>query len=929
MIPTILRTKLYIPQGHANLVPRQRLHNRLNAGLWTSPTPGRAEFARKLTLIAAPAGFGKTTLAAEWLTDLGLPIVDFGLETAFDPASPKSKIQTPKSGWLSLDEGDSDPARFLAYLIAALQQASPELGQTAQAALPLADAAALEGILTLLLNDITAAVPQPTVLVLDDYHTLHGEAVTRLLSVLMERQPPSLHLVIASRTDPDLPLSRLRVRGQLVELRARDLRFTEAEVADFFSRTMGLRLAPEWIAALEQRTEGWIAGLQLAALSLQGRDDVGAFIEAFSGSHRYVIDYLVDEVLRQQPSDVHDFLVRTAILDRFCAPLCDALLGQLPGTRAKTSQAMLEHLEHANLFLIPLDDRRKWYRYHHLFADSLRVELDAETARVLHQRAAQWFAANGLLREAVRHAFAAPDLDLAADLLAEAGRQGSMWAGGEFKQYLEWVEALPPELVEHRPRLQLCYGRALYLFGRLPDAMTRLDAVDRNLRAAPSPDTALLALASIYRSHYYLERGELDTMAVLVDYAAAYLPVDTPSDRARLAYAQACVTYAQGRMLQAEKFFEQTYVLAAEGGALSLAFSAGECAARCLLMQGRLDAAVQRSERVLAAGKVGKADHPLMTGALLVLSEVAYLRNALDQIEPLLERALYLARQIGPLLRGQQCWAYQQLARLRLAQGDAASALQATEQADAIAREIDNTFYVRVAAARQTVQPLSDKREPVLRLRERVYLPTTFYALAEFAALSQAYHLICDRQAAKALPILARLAEAAQQDGRDRDGIELRIWQALTFQELGQEEAALQAVEAALALAAPERCLRPFLDVGTAMSGLLRRAAALGIGGDVTLTLCEALATPAPTLPATEARPPVKSGRAALLLDPLSDREVEVLRLIADGLSNKDIASRLFLTVGTVKWYATAIYSKLGVSSRTQAVASAQELGLL
>ncbi len=435
----ILATKLYLPPPQPGIVLRPRLIERLNRGL--QHTPG-------VSLISAPAGFGKTTQVSEWV------------------AGCRQRV-----AWLSLDEGDSDPARFLAYLVAALQTITKDIGkgvlaaiQTAQP-LPTID----EALLATLLNEI-AAMPDPFILVLDDYHMINSEPIDHALTFLIDHLPPQMHLVITTREDPSLPLPRYRVRGQLTELRAADLRFTPEEAGTFLNQMMNLNLSVENIAALESRTEGWIAGLQLAALSMQGRADIASFIQAFTGSHHFVLDYLVEEVLQRQPEPIRSFLLQTALLDRFCAPLCNAV------TERENGKAMLEVLERSNLFLIPLDDQRRWYRYHHLFADVLQTHLmEAQPDQVadLHGRASAWYERNGLRSDAIRHALAAKDFEGAAGLIElawSAAEEGSIQAA----TWLGWVKTLPDELVHARPVLNVCYAYALLGMGEIEAAAARL-----------------------------------------------------------------------------------------------------------------------------------------------------------------------------------------------------------------------------------------------------------------------------------------------------------------------------------------------------------------------------------------------------------------------------------------------------------------------
>ena len=445
---TLLQTKLFIPILRSpNLVPRLRLLEQLNQGLHLS---------HKLTLISAPAGFGKTTLVSEWVAGYGRP-----------------------AAWLSLDEGDNDPTRFLTYLVAALQTIAPAVGEGALAMLHSPQSPPPESILTTLLNEITA-VPDPFVLVLDDYHLVDAKPVAASTSVdaaltfLLEHLPPQMHLVITTREDPDLPLSRLRVRGQLTELRAADLRFTPAEADEFLNQIMGLNLSTEEIGSLEQRTEGWIAGLQLAALSMRGQKDITNFIKSFTGSHHFVLDYLVEEVLHQQSEHVRSFLLQTSILDRLSGPLCNAVTGQGDG------RGMLEALERGNLFVIPLDDQRHWYRYHHLFLDVLHahaLEEQPDQAPTLHQRASDWYEKNGQMSDAVRHALTAEDFERTAGLAELAWR--AMDRNFQSATWLRWVKALPDELVRARPVLCAGYAWALLNLDQLEACEARLQDAER------------------------------------------------------------------------------------------------------------------------------------------------------------------------------------------------------------------------------------------------------------------------------------------------------------------------------------------------------------------------------------------------------------------------------------------------------------------
>src|SRR3989440_1322230 len=494
MPPPMLTTKLYIPRLRPNVVSRPRLIERLNEGL-----------QRKLTLIAAPAGFGKTTLVSAWVADCDRQVA-----------------------WLSLDEGESDPTLFLTYLVAALRTIAPTIGEGVLGALQSPQPPPPEAILTALLNDLTTIQDQ-FVLVLDDYHVLEAKAVDQALTYLVEHLPPQMHLVIAPREDPQLPLARLRARGQLTELRAADLRFTPSEAAAFLTQVMGLKLSAEDIAALERRTEGWIAGLQLAALSMQGHEDAASFIRSFTGSHHFVLDYLLEEVLGQQSERVQRFLLRTSILDRMSGPLCDAVVLD----PSISGQATLEYLEHANLFIIPLDDERRWYRYHHLFADLLRQRLhqsiasspaDAQSqVNELHLRASLWYEDHGLSMEAFHHAAAAHDVERAARLVEGDGMP--LLFRGAVTPVLHWLESLPKTALDARPALWVMYASALTMTGFLPSVEPKLQAAEAALQGTEPDDTTRDVVGQIaaIRAMLAVPANQLDTIMAQSRRALEYL----------------------------------------------------------------------------------------------------------------------------------------------------------------------------------------------------------------------------------------------------------------------------------------------------------------------------------------------------------------------------------------------------------------------
>ncbi|MFQ5401690.1 MAG: LuxR family transcriptional regulator, partial [Anaerolineae bacterium] len=528
----MLQTKLYVPRLRPSLVPRPRLIAKLNRGL---------QQGSKLTLISAPAGFGKTTLVSEWVVNCERPFA-----------------------WLSLDEGESDPARFLLYLVAALQKATPELGQTAMAVLQSPQPPPLQTVLTPLLNEI-ATVPDSFTLVLDDYHLVDVQAVDKALIFLLDHLPPQLHLVITTREDPNLPLSRLRARGQLTEIRAADLRFTTKETAVFLQQVMGLDLTEEQIDALEARTEGWIAGLQMAALSMRGQEDVAGFIQSFTGSHRFVLDYLMEEVLCQQPDDVQEFLLKTAVLNQLTGPLCNALTG------ANNGQEILETLERANLFLVPLDNERRWYRYHHLFADLLRQRLQqSATERIvnaLHIRASQWYEANGLEVEAFHHATAAHDVTRALRLIEGEGIP--FYFRAEVTPVRHWLESLPEAEFKARPSLWVTYAAVLTMTGRLQDNIEEiLQAAETALQDAPDDDKTadLHGQIAAIRAMLGIVKNEIERIITQSRRALELLHPDNAPMRTTTTWTLGYAHQVQGNRAAASQAYAETIAYSQKSG---------------------------------------------------------------------------------------------------------------------------------------------------------------------------------------------------------------------------------------------------------------------------------------------------------------------------------------------------------------------------
>ena len=888
MLTPILATKLYSPSPRAKVVLRPRLLGRLNDGLH-----------RKLTLVCAPAGFGKTTLVSEWLAGCGKP-----------------------AAWLSLDEGDGDPARFLTYLVAALQTVVPTIGAGVLVALGSPQPPPAEAILTALLNEITT-VPDRFILVLDDYHVVDAEPVDHALTFLLEHLPPRMHLVIATREDPPLPLPRLRARGQMTEVRAADLRFTPPEAAEFLEGVMGLKLSAEDVALLETRTEGWIAGLQLAALSLQDHQDASSFIKSFTGSHHFVLDYLLEEVLQRQPESVQTFLLRTSILERLCGSLCDAVLQD----SAASGQKILEATERANLFIVPLDGERRWYRYHHLFAELLRQRLHQSTASAtknsatkdgveevseLHRHASGWYESNGLEVEAFHHAAAAHDIERAERLIQGQGRP--LYVRGGVAPVLKWLGSLPQAVLDARPSLWVVFATALAIVGQVTRVEQNLQAAERAMQGAEVDDKArdligriadLRALVALLAA----DPRQIDTIVTQSRRALEYLHPDNLSGRAATLWKLGLAHQFRGERAAAKQAHTEAVAISEASGNVHINILATTCLGRLQELDNQLSPAVQTYRRVLHL--VGEPPGPVACEAYVGLARIFYQQNDLDAAERHGLKSVQLARQLeidsfvtSALL----------LARLNLAQGDAQGAAAVLAEAEAFVRQHNFIFRLPDVAAAQVLALLyQGNLAAAAQLTQRHDLP-----------LSRARVALAQGNTSAALAVLGPLRQHLEAKGWADKRLEVMGVQAVAHHARGDQDEATQTLRSALDLAEPEGFIRLFVDEGAPMAQLLTEAATQGLMSGYTEKL----------LAAFEAETEKREGKPFLhpaqsFLEPLSRRELEVLRLIAQGLSNREISERLFRALDTVKGHNRIIFSKLGVQSRTEAVARARKLGLL
>ena len=908
----LLETKLYIPKWRPGLVSRPRLIERLDQGI-----------ERKLTLVSAPAGFGKTTLLAEWLTAT--------------PASQRA------AGWVSLDQSDNDPAFFWAYFITALQKVQSEVGESALSLLHSPQPPPIESVLTTLINEINA-IEDDFALILDDFHVIDAQPVHSAIAFLLDHLPPQMHLVIASRSDPPLPLARLRGRGESTELRASDLRFTTDEAVAFLNEVMELDLSAADAAALETRIEGWIAGLQLAALSMRGREDVSAFIRDFAGDDRYIVDYLVEEVLQRQPERVRSFLLQTSILDRLSGPLCDAVTEQEDG------KVLLEALERGNLFVVPLDDKRQWYRYHHLFRDVLHahaMEEQPDQVPIRHRRASEWYEQNGLRSDAVRHALAAEDFERAAALIELAWP--AMRMSDQEATWLGWVKALPDELVRARPVVSVGYAWTLLIGGELEAAEARLRDAERWLEApadtgerpdAPSSkmvvvdEEELRSLPATIASARTFHAQALGDVPGVEKYARRALDLLPESDyfrRAIPAGILALAYWAGGDLAAAERLIADSMANMRTAGNIPNAISGTSLLAYMMMAQGRLQEAVNAYEQSLQlATEHGK---PALRGTADLHVGLSELHRELGDLEAAIQHLL-TSKELGEQAAHD---AYQY--RSRLAQ---ARMKEAQEDLDGALDLLDEAERVYTGGVIPDVRPVAALKARVRVLQGRLAEAQGWVSerglsveddlsyLGEFEHVTLVRVLVAqykseqeDRSIHEAMGLLERLLQAAEAGERTGSVIEILVQQALAYEAQDKIPLALVPLERALTLAEPEGYVRIFVDEGEAMRGLLRHATAGGIAGSYTRRLLSAFDEPA-----QPASTPAQAA-AARLAEPLTAREVEILRLIAGGMRNQEIADHLFISLSTVKRHVANAYGKLGVGHRTEAVARANELNLL
>jgi LuxR family transcriptional regulator, maltose regulon positive regulatory protein len=876
----LLRTKFLRPHTATALLARPRLTQQLNR----QPDGG-------LTLLSAPAGFGKTTLVVNWL-----------------------RQQNHPAAWLTLDEQDNDPILFWRYLTAALQQADERLGSRAGAVLTLTGRVSLETAVILLLNDITTHLPdgQPFYLVLDDFHWIHSAAVHQSLNLLLQRQPSQLRLLLLTRADPPLPLARLRVEGRLLELRAADLRLTEAEVAAYLNQVLALEISGDILTLLTERVEGWVAGLQLVGLSLQQQDVVDAdrLAQTFAGAQRHIFAYLMEEILERQSEEVRQFLQQTAVLDQFSAPLGAAVTGQ-SGVRQLLNRLIAE-----NLFVTPLDDQDQWYRYHPLFAEMLRAAVDEETRRACHRRAARWYAGQRLMPPAIRHALAAEDYDLMADLLAQSYKL--ILGQGLLVSLQKWLSALPTAYQTPLLRVAAAWTR-VYESGEAELRQT-LAAIRNQL---DGQDTALegemLAIQAVYGSLY----GQPEQSLAWAEEALKLIPPDDCLSRAA-AYQALGNAYAYLGQLDAAvaAYAEARHQFEGLGNPFMSQLPLYRTAA-VQIMQGRLHQALQTYELVRQSAQAAGYEPSILTGEIFGhLSDLYWEWNDLEQAADYARQEVELASAGHTLLALVD--GYLRLAAVQAAQGERAAAEESLGLAAETAARLQSasiSAQVEMARARYALAwghlaAAVEWAESYARCRQTPDCPLTPLA-AQTADLLLARVWMARGRTEAALNLLQDLIRAAEAAGRIRLTVEAYTLQALAYDRQQETARSQKAILHALALAKPEGLVRVFVENGRPLAALLAQVRHLY--PNYVAHLLNEMRAGAMTGAATDEACP----------DPLTEREQDILALLAQGQSNQQIASALYISVGTVKGHINHIFSKLNAQNRTQALLRAHELGLI
>jgi LuxR family maltose regulon positive regulatory protein len=886
---TLLNTKLFIPPPQKKVVYRPRLIDRLNESA-----------SRNLTLISAGAGFGKTTLLSEWVQQSKRP-----------------------AAWVSLDQKDNDASRFWKYLIGAMQTIFPDFGDVTLSILNSSRPSQIELILTSLINEISMVSNRFT-LILDDFHLITESDVNEGMIFLISNQPQQMHLIISSRANPPWPLARLRARGEMGELRAQDLRFTPKETAQFMNDVMKLGISTDAMTVLEGRTEGWIAGLQMAAISMRGRKNKTKFIQELTGSHRFILDYLVEEVLEQQPYEIQDFLLKTSILDRLYSPLCDAVTG------GDDSQAILTLLEQSNLFLIPLDDERRWYRYHHLFANLLFTRLaqtQPDLLPVLRRKASEWHEQNGSLSEAVGYALAANDIDGVARLVTRNALV--MIYHDELSTPVRWLDALPIEASHSRPWLCIAHAWALAQAGKLGAVEPLLQDAEKILSGSGDPAEKRRLVGHIAAINAYTAAlgGEKSHAGKLARKALEYLPIGDLMVRGYTMTMLGTILRDSGDFMGAARASAEAMAISQAAGDSHLVADSLCDLAALQFHQGKLHKAAANCREALQIID----EYSRQSGRQFPVSGHSYIRlgallrewNDLDAAMHYAQEGLEISKLWGQadLL----VYGYSEMARILQAIGETDDALEAIRESERIASKISSWSETNVAAKQARLWLAQGDQDAASRWSQDSGLniddKINFQNVFRYITLARV--LIAQKAFDKVVGLLVRLIDLVEAAGAMCYVVELLILQGIALQAQGEIGLAMAALKRALSLAEPEGYVRIFIDEGEAMEKLLRQATARGFAVGYVGKLLAALDEE--TIGSQR-----RSGVIPkFMVEPLSERELQVLRLLTTHLSSTDIAGELIISVNTVRSHIKHIYSKLNVHNRREAIIRAKELDLI
>jgi LuxR family maltose regulon positive regulatory protein len=891
---TPLQTKLFVPPLGSTWISRKRLIQRMDEG-----------FQRRLILISAPAGFGKTTLLVDWVHQRKIPVA-----------------------WFSVDKADNDPLWFLTYVISGLRKLKSGTGKSALEMLQSPQPPPVEAILINLINDVIQ-IRTDFALVIDDYHLVDARPVHDMIAFLHENQPEQMHMILSTRADPPLPLSRVRSQNQLTELRAADLSFTSEETSRFYNTHLNLKLSPADLELLEKRTEGWIAGLQLAALSLQGREDTSGFLTRLKGDNRYIADYLTEEVLDRQPGHLRNFLLQTSILEQLSGPLCDAV------TQKKNSRQVLNNLEKANLFVIPLDDERRWYRYHHLFEDLLKQRLHQQQGDLvseLHDRASQWFAKNGFKNEAVDHAFASQNNTLAAQLIEEIAE--IYWDHGRESRLFGWLKKLPDKIINADPKLCIFHARELLKSGFPDKAETMLQTADQllALTAISSPDKeALQGRIAAMRAYEALLTGDVSRNIHFSKRALKLLPqrdlIWRSVASANLGFAYSII--GAGDLAKAQRAFSEAKKICEAAGNIYYDIFVGNCLGTAMLWRGRLDEAEDMCRKSMnLANKHGIAQTGTVGSLHSTLGTVLCERSEFDKGIRRINKGIELCQQGRDPVNLAAC--RMGLWRALMQRGDIAGVLGVTQDLNEQARAFRLPYWITnsISALNAIIWLGGGDLEAAVKWAQKRGLSVDgkLGNLHELENYALVHILLAQNRLDEADHLLLRMIEDAKAGDRIIMMIDMHLQRVLIFKRKEDTAAALKELKLALSLVRTGGPTTVFVTKGKPMAELLEEFIDIhkrdhgDTKADVSLSLAKKLLSMI-----IAGTPPIAQGQ----VDSISERELEVLHLISAGLSNKEIAEKLFISLNTVKTHTKNINSKLNVTNRTKAVVRAKELGIL